>query len=200
MLIISHRVNTIAELKNTPYKYGIEIDLRDYNGEIILQHDPYINGDSLKTFLQNYNHSFIILNIKSERIEFQVLEIINLFKIENYFFLDSSIPMINNLINLGERNIAIRYSEYESIETVINFSNKVKYVWVDCFHKYILTNDVFKILKNNNFLICIVSPELQNRESDVNTYIDFLNNNSIKPDFVCTKSGFIELWQNFTNL
>ena len=28
MIIIKHRVNKINELKNTPKKYGVEIDLR----------------------------------------------------------------------------------------------------------------------------------------------------------------------------
>ena len=46
-------------------KYGIEIDLRDnLNGEIYISHDPFKNGENLDTFLNFYNHSFIILNIK----------------------------------------------------------------------------------------------------------------------------------------
>ena len=179
MLIISHRVNTITDLINTPINYGIEVDLRDFNGNIILAHDPFIDGNLLMFFLKFYNHSFIILNIKSEGIEYKVLEIIKLYNIKNYFFLDSTIPMINNLIKIGEKNIAIRYSEYETIETVLNFTNKVNYVWVDCFYDYILNNSIFKILKNNNFLICIVSPELQNRELDIIKYIQFLQNEYI---------------------
>ena len=100
MLIISHRVNTITDLINTPLNYGIEVDLRDFNENIILAHDPFTDGVQLMSFLKFYNHSFIILNIKSERIEYKVLEIIKLYNIKNYFFLDSSIPMINNLIKL----------------------------------------------------------------------------------------------------
>jgi len=180
MLIISHRVNTITDLINTPLNYGIEVDLRDFNENIILAHDPFTDGVQLMSFLKFYNHSFIILNIKSERIEYKVLEIIKLYNIKNYFFLDSSIPMINNLIKIGEKNIAISYSEYESIETVLNFANKVNYVWVDCFYDYILNNSIFKLLKNNNFLICIVSPELQNRELDIIQYIHFLKNEYIE--------------------
>ena len=196
MLIISHRVNTITDLINTPLNYGIEVDLRDFNENIIIAHDPFSDGVLLMSFLKFYNHSFIILNIKSERIEYKVLEIIKLYNIKNYFFLDSTIPMINNLIKIGEKNIAIRYSEYESIETVLNFANKVNYVWVDCFYDYILNSSIFKILKNNNFLICIVSQELQNRELDIIQYIHFLKNEYIVPDFVCTKSKFIDTWKN----
>ena len=196
MLIISHRVNTITDLMNTPLNYGIEVDLRDFNENIILAHDPFTDGVLLTTFLKFYNHSFIILNIKSERIEYKVHEIIKLYNIKNYFFLDSTIPMIHNLIKIGEKNIAIRYSEYESIETVLNFANKVNYVWVDCFYDFILNNSIFKILKNNNFLICIVSPELQNRELDIIQYIHLLKNEYIEPDFVCTKSKFIDTWKN----
>ena len=33
----AHRVNTIEQLKNTPTKYGVEIDLRDWGDQIILK-------------------------------------------------------------------------------------------------------------------------------------------------------------------
>ena len=70
MKFCAHRINTIEELKNIDTKYGIEIDLRDHNNDIYLQHDPYVKDTATKfsDLLKHYNHNFIILNIKSERI------------------------------------------------------------------------------------------------------------------------------------
>ena len=117
MIYCAHRINNIHQLKKIPIKYGIELDLRDNsNGDIHISHDPYVEGELFRYFLQHYHHAFIILNIKSERIELKILEILSEFKISNYFFLDSSFPMIHNLIQRGESNIAIRFSEYEGID------------------------------------------------------------------------------------
>ena len=44
MLYIAHRINTIEELNSIPLEWGVEIDLRDFNDDIVLQHDPYISN------------------------------------------------------------------------------------------------------------------------------------------------------------
>ena len=91
-LYCCHRINTVEELQKIPYKYGIEIDLRDnLNGDIYISHDPFKSGENFDEFLKYYRHSFIILNIKSERIEYKVLELLKKYNITNYFFLDSSL-------------------------------------------------------------------------------------------------------------
>ncbi len=165
MLYIAHRINTIKELKTIPSDWGVEIDLRDYKEDIVLQHDPYIIDSNVTIFedwLKEYNHSLIILNIKSEGIEYKILDLLKKYDIISYFFLDSSIPMIIKLLNKGETNIAIRYSEYEPIKFVDKFRGKCKWLWVDCFTKYPELN------KNitNGFNICLVSPALQGRISE----------------------------------
>ena len=44
MLIIKHRLNTIKKLEKLNYDYGAEIDIRSYNREIIISHDPFKKG------------------------------------------------------------------------------------------------------------------------------------------------------------
>ena len=189
MLFIAHRINTINELKYIPLEYGVEIDIRDKDNDLILQHDPFKDGELFEDYLKHFKHSFIILNIKSEGIEFKVLEYLKKYNIKNYFFLDCSIPMINKLINFGENNIAIRYSEYEPVEFINNFKDKCKWLWVDCFTEYPLLTD--SILKD--FKCCIVSPKLQNREID-ELYAG-LNECTINKIFsVCDKNYNIKYW------
>ena len=133
MHYIAHRVNSIQELLNTPTEYGVEIDLRDYQDQIILQHDPLKDGECFEEYLKNYNHGTMILNIKSEGIEPTVLKLIEKYNVSNYFFLDCSFPMINLLSSKGERNIALRFSEFEGTDTLYSMAGKVDWVWVDCF-------------------------------------------------------------------
>ena len=73
----AHRINTSQELKNISNIYGIEIDLRDKDDKIILVHDPFYSGECFDDFLKNYDKKGLILNIKSERIEYYPRGVIN---------------------------------------------------------------------------------------------------------------------------
>ena len=197
MLFSCHRINTVNELKKIPLEYGIEIDLRDnLNGDIYIAHDPFVNGELFSDFLEHYNHSFIILNIKSERIEYKVLELIKRHNITNYFFLDSSFPMIYKLSNEGEKNIAIRFSEFEGLDTVLNMKGNVDWVWIDCFSKIPLNPEKYKILKEAGFKLCFVSPELQNQADKIKEYKEYFNKENIIMDMICTKSYNIGKWED----
>ena len=50
MIIITHRVNTLKELKNISSEYGVEVDVREYNSNLILNHEPFKNGNKLEIF------------------------------------------------------------------------------------------------------------------------------------------------------
>ena len=82
MEFIAHRINTINELKAIPKNVGVEIDIRDNEQGLYLSHDPFSNGDSLEDFLKFYQHGTLILNIKSERIEYSIIELLKKYKIE----------------------------------------------------------------------------------------------------------------------
>ena len=56
-------------------------------------------------------------------------------KIKSYFLLDVEFPYIIRAFMRNENNIAIRFSEYETIENVITFKNNLKWVWVDLVSK-----------------------------------------------------------------
>lgn len=188
MEFISHRVNTIKELSRLPYDHGAEIDLRDYGENIVIQHDPFVPGEDFEKYLREYNHGTMILNIKSERIEFGVLKLLKKYKINKYFFLDCSFPMINSLSNSGEKNIALRFSEFEGIDTIINMKNKVNWIWVDCFSKFPLSIDNFYLLKSLGYKLCLVSPELQGHSKNIQDKL--IEKMKLIPfDAICTKNS-----------
>tara|TARA_X000000368_G_C22983060_1_gene690808 strand:+ start:307 stop:906 length:600 start_codon:yes stop_codon:yes gene_type:complete len=195
MILISHRRNLIEELKNTPKKYGVEIDIRTRGKDLIINHDPYKKGVLLKEWLEFYDHSLLILNVKEDGLEEELLDLLNKKKIKNYFFLDQAMPSLIKYALLGERKCAIRISEFESLETVNNFAGKLDWVWMDCFTKFIITKDMEERLHESNFKICLVSPELQGRnaEKEIPSTLSFLKQNKIEIDAVCTKKP--DLWR-----
>ncbi|HMW03441.1 MAG TPA: hypothetical protein PK079_11175 [Leptospiraceae bacterium] len=193
---IAHRINTVNELLSLPVGVGVELDLRDEGKDLILQHDPFTGGEKFETFLEHYgDRNTLILNIKSERIEARVLELVKKYNVQKYFFLDSSFPMIIQLIRMGEKNLALRFSEYETLDTILTLAGKVDWVWVDCFTKLPINSENYKILKDNGFKICLVSPELQGRQEDILIYKEYLEKENISFDAICTKIKNFPLWQ-----
>lgn len=194
MLFIAHRINRIEELATIPAEYGIEIDLRDSANKIIVTHDPFTDGVEFEEFIKHYHHSFIILNIKCEGIEFKIKEILVKYNITNYFFLDSSFPMIYKLVKSGDHNVALRFSEFEDINTILNMRGMVKWVWIDCFNTLPLDITNYKIFRDNGFNLCLVSPELQGRDNEIESYKHILNKSDINVDAICTKYYNVHRW------
>ena len=211
MNIIKHRVNTIEELKNVNHEYGIEVDVRYHNNEIILHHDPFNHHNSNPEILEDLikefkiNHKgIIILNIKTEGIEMECIKLMNKYKIKSWFFLDLSMPYFclyankaykREIEGFSPENFAVRFSEYEPIEYALAFKDKASWVWVDCFTKMPLNEKSYKQLKDANFKICLVAPELQ-KHSIQKTFLfqEVLKQDDIKIDAVCTKNA--NLWIN----
>ena len=194
-IYIAHRVNTIEELDKLPSEYGVELDLRDYGKDLIIAHNPFESGESFEEYLKHYRHNTMIVNVKSERIEYRIIELLEKYNIQDYFFLDNTIPMMYLLSEQGNNNLSVRFSEVEPIEFVLGMKNRAKWVWVDCFSKLPINKDNYKILKDNGFKLCLVSPELQGREQDIKPYKKYLQENNIIFDAICTKSYNIERWE-----
>lgn len=195
MEFIAHRVNTIQELDGISTKYGVELDLRDsLTGRIYIQHNPFEPGEDFEEYLRHYKHGTMILNVKSERIELKIQELLKKYHIEKYFFLDSSFPMIKLLSDQGEEKIALRFSEYEGLDTVAAMQGKVRWVWVDCFSKLPLDSDIFNNIKKMGYKVCIVSPELQGQPEKIEEYKAQLETYNICPEAICTKAYNISKW------
>ena len=88
--------------------------------------------------------------------------------------------------------MAVRFSDYEPVEYALSFKDKVGWVWLDRFKTNCLTKESYSKLKEANFNICIVSPELQGESLDtVKQYKLYISNFDV--DAVCTK--FPEIWE-----
>ena len=183
MEIIAHRVNSISGLIGLKSNYGAEIDIRSIGNRLILQHEAYADGVDFEKWLSNYHHGTLILNIKEERLEYKCLELIHKYNVKDYFFLDCSFPMIYKLSSEGEHNIAIRFSEFEGLDTVRAMSNRCSWVWVDTFTKNPLTKEIADEIHSLGYKICFVSPELQGQPELKERYFSEVINDI---DAVCT--------------
>ena len=85
MEYIAHRINTVEELRHLPHEYGVEMDLRDsLDGRIYIQHNPFEEGEDFEEYLKEYHHGRMILNVKSERIEYRALELLSKYDVPSY--------------------------------------------------------------------------------------------------------------------
>lgn len=174
MIIVQHRVNEPARLADLPREFGAEIDVRYHENRLVLQHDPFEHHKQNLVTLDEFCRAWkqdgpLILNVKSEGLEQRCMEVMARYGIENWFFLDLSMPYFVRYARLaasrtgsiGPENLAVRYSEYESIHYALNFQGSAAWVWVDCFTHLPLDESVAADLVAAGFRICVVSPELQ---------------------------------------
>jgi hypothetical protein len=194
MIIFHHRVNESFQLRNIPFTDGVEIDLRSKDSRIILQHDPYKNGEDFEKWLEVWFGQFLILNIKEEGLEELIFKILLEREISNYFLLDQSFPFLHRTLRSGNKKVAVRVSDIESIETALSVDSE--WVWVDCFNgnwEFLL--DMIPKLVNAKKKICLVSPELvrENSAKELSELKNLLGSLNYKVDGICTKNRM--LWE-----
>ena len=102
--------------------------------------------------------------------------------------------MIKLLTDMGIKDVALRFSEFEGLDTIRNMAGKVDWVWVDCFTKIPLDAESYRELKALGYKLCFVSPELEAQEEKIPVYRKYIEEQGIVFDAICTKSYHIEDW------
>lgn len=174
MIILSHRGywKEVPE-KNLPIAFersfslgfGTETDIRDYKGELVISHDiadeKCISVKEMFEIYNKYDNSLLLaLNIKADGLQVKLKELLEEYKITNYFVFDMSVP---DGLGYLKQNIKAftRESEYEKIPS---FYDEACGIWLDEFQGHWITKEVIEKHIKNNKQICIVSPDLHKRE------------------------------------
>jgi hypothetical protein len=168
--IIAHRGFWLEESEKNSLKaferafangFGVETDLRDRDGEIVISHEPALAGCiTLDRFFQLYIEfkceGWLALNIKSDGLAHLLLEKLNRYQIVNYFVFDMSVPDMLSYIRLGIKT----YTRRSDIEISPALYREALGVWFDEFGGN--TQDDKLILSDlyEGKLVCLVSPEL----------------------------------------
>ena len=145
--------------------FGFETDFRDYGGKILISHNPPIGteitaDDVFRMYFESGSHEMLALNIKSDGLQDMIGVLLKKYGITNYFFFDMSV--CDTIIYVEKQlQIASRRSEYEK---ELPFYNDSTTVWVDFFYNETLVIPEVKKYLGDGKSVCVVSPELHNRE------------------------------------
>jgi hypothetical protein len=174
MIVLSHR-GYWKELfeKNKPVSFdrsfslgfGAETDIRDYKSDLVISHDI---ADEYSLKLENmfeiynkYNDKLpLALNIKSDGLQDKLKNLLEEHKITNYFVFDMSVPDGLQYLKNGIRSFT-RESEFEISPS---FYDEADGVWLDEFKGHWVNKETVNKHIKHNKEICIVSPDLHNRE------------------------------------
>lgn len=185
-----HRINTLEDLETVPAGLGLELDLRSDGPDIICTHDPFRRGLTMDTFFAHLKDRPLVLNVKCEGIVDPVLEACARHGLEDFFFLGLSLSDTMKCVQRGERRVANYYCEHDHPEQPLSWAGKVGWLWVDCFTRYPVHDDVWDELADR-FTLCIGSPELYGHPPDVQATIRAQLEGRTYHE-VCTKKP--ELW------
>ncbi len=147
--------------------YGIETDIRESNGEIIISHDIPMNDDcmSLDQLLSIYKDIGsklpLLLNVKCDGIKDKILFLIQKYSIENYFLFDMSIP---ETVHYASDKLVKFLSRLSDLEESPILLESAQGLWVDSFYGEYPSFTLLEKYVEQNYILCFVSPELHGRE------------------------------------
>lgn len=146
--------------------FGIETDVRDSCGRLVISHDmPTGNEISFEEFLElyqiscRYEDSPLAINIKSDGLASEVAKELAKRPGLNAFVFDMSVPDMKGYFN---NNVPV-FTRFSEIETHPVWLDKSSGVWLDSFEVEWFTADVINKLLASNLIVCVVSPELHGR-------------------------------------
>lgn len=138
--------------------FSIETDIRDFNGEVVIGHDPLSSLTvELNLILSKFPEVNFALNVKSDGL-LKKLIVEPREYYQNSFFFDLSIPEYIKYVD-SELILASRESEFEQIHLP-----RCKFIWFDYFFEdWYLNSSIIEKLRTQRNPTVIVSPELHGR-------------------------------------
>jgi hypothetical protein len=158
--------NTLQALTQALAKgYGLETDVRDLNGQLMLSHDMPLSSVAIpfEALLEAYSSgkytSTLAINVKADGLQNPLKDLLARYEVRNYFVFDMSVPDTLGYFAKGMKTF-VRYSELEFNKKLTEMStglwlDELLGPWVDA-----------EILYEASLLspaLCFVSPELHGR-------------------------------------
>ncbi len=167
--------------------FGVETDVRDLDGRLVVSHDPAKSGslsfDGFLDAVEDINPSAVLaLNVKADGLQQLLLESLSKYDLPNVLFFDMSFPTQYVFSKAFKpKNIATRQSEFEPEPALYSSCG---WVWIDCLtREWIAKEEIERHLKNGKKL-CFVSPELHGRNQK--PFWRFLKEMNGPDLFLCT--------------
>jgi glycerophosphoryl diester phosphodiesterase len=158
--------NSLEALKRALARgYGIETDIRDLDGNLVISHDPprFSTCLPLASLFELYVSvnatGYLALNIKADGLAKPLKTLLELHRIETAFVFDLSVPDMVSYLELGF-SVFTRRSD---VELAPAFYKKCAGVWIDSFDVMYSPSAWGREALNDGKSIALVSPELHDR-------------------------------------
>lgn len=161
------------EQQNTPAAFkaafdmgcGIETDVRDLGGELVISHNPPARGcPTLGAVLRLYracrSRATLALNVKADGLQGMLKKAMASVAPSRFFFFDMSIPDTLGYAAV-KLPVFVRQSELEP-EPILYA--RAAGVWLDCFYRDWITARVVEGHLRRGKDVCVVSPEIHSRD------------------------------------
>jgi hypothetical protein len=159
--------NTLTALyRGLDEGYGLETDVRDLSGELVISHDvptaeTAVPFEQLLSYYANKGcTSTLAINIKSDGLQERLSQLLLKYNIGSYFVFDMSVPDTLGYLNKNMRTF-IRRSEIEHHPELSLLSQGI---WLDELIAPWVGSETITAQASSSNALCIVSPELHNRE------------------------------------
>lgn len=158
----SERNSRDAFIRAFELGWGIETDIRDSNGRLVISHDvPHGTEMDLEELFQILNGRTLplALNIKSDGLQYDIMKLIKTYNHSEYFVFDMSIPELVVYIARGLRS----FTGVSDIMPVPPLLSQAQGVWLDCFNGDWYGSCFIDTLFKSTPSIAVVSPDLHHR-------------------------------------
>lgn len=149
--------------------FGLETDVRDHQGDLVVSHDPPVGDEPQLTDLVRHHRdpgALLALNVKADGLANGLLSVVHDNKMAPYFAFDMSYPQARLFVQSG-LPIAARVSEFESPESShIGPYAFARYLWVDCFESDWFLSDTNLGAALLDRVSILVSPEIHGRDPE----------------------------------
>lgn len=146
--------------------FGVETDIRDLDGELVVAHDMPRRGSGVVPFsalLDLYKRypaqPWLALNVKADGLSRLLGQVLADNGISNYFVFDMSVPDTLGYLDLGMR-VLTRRSEFETGSVM---DARAQGLWLDAFEEPYVPAGVLKRAMAEGGLSVLVSPELHRK-------------------------------------
>ena len=196
MKIIAHRGvwrtrsegNTLDALsKAIAHGYGIETDIRDFQGQLVISHDIATDEcikveEIFKIYSDKRCIAPIALNVKADGIQDLLFVLLRRYNISNYFMFDMSIP---EMVIYNKKGLRF-FTRHSDIEEKCVLYKDASGVWLDSFYdKDWLNEDIIIGHLRNNKRVCIISPEIHGYD-EIEKWSMLKRINNLQAVMLCT--------------
>lgn len=162
--------NTQKALRDAlAHGFGLETDVRDDRGRLVVSHDFPEGGEQELVHLLDWCQScdgLLALNAKADGLHATVQTLVETLPPREFFLFDMSIPQARQMARCS-LPFAARISEFESVEGLRSGPYaEARYLWIDCFDSdwFLCDRGVEKALATRATIL--VSPEVHGRDPE----------------------------------